>query len=202
LHSVQRRPTRAPCASHVPGHNLGLGRDSRRPHGPNAGPVDLGHQIRSDGPASFSEGQNRSLPAASPNPNSFASLLFSLSCREQRRRHGRLEVAPGGEMVVLPEPHATPTARLSPLSSLPSASTARTRRALDGAEGHGATVAPLAGARVRPEPRAVPSSGTKVVPFGPSPRRRSRSPGSASSSRWRWWVPAMSFPHGGGGCRR
>ena len=29
----------------------------------------------------------------------------------------------------------------------------------------GAAVAPLAGARVRPEPRAAPSSGTSVVPF-------------------------------------
>ena len=30
----------------------------------------------------------------------------------------------------------------------------------------GATMAPLAGACVRPEPRAAPSSGTSVVPFG------------------------------------
>jgi len=34
-------------------------------------------------------------------------------------------------------------------------------------------VAPLAGARVRPEPRAAPSSDTTVVPFSLSPRRRS-----------------------------
>ena len=34
-------------------------------------------------------------------------------------------------------------------------------------------MARLAGARVRPELRAAPSSGTTVVPFGPSPRRRS-----------------------------
>ena len=32
----------------------------------------------------------------------------------------------------------------------------------------GSAVAPLAGARVRPEPRAAQSSGTTVVPFGPS----------------------------------
>ena len=38
----------------------------------------------------------------------------------------------------------------------------------------GSAIAPLAGARVRPEPRAAPSSGTTVVPFGPSLRRRSR----------------------------
>ena len=42
----------------------------------------------------------------------------------------------------------------------------RDRRVRTSARDGGVAVVPLAGARVRPDPRAAPSSGTSVVPFG------------------------------------
>ena len=54
----------------------------------------------------------------------------------------------------------------------------------------GAAVAPLAGARVRPEPRAAPSSGTSVVPFGGPVRARSE---AAARLRWCAGDPAPLF---------
>ena len=52
----------------------------------------------------------------------------------------------------------------------------------------GAAVAPLAGARVRPEPRAAPSSGTSVVPFGGAVRARSE-----AAARL-WWCAGDPAP--------
>jgi len=59
----------------------------------------------------------------------------------------------------------------------------------------GAAVAPLAGARVRPEPRAAPSSGTSVVPFGGPVRARAqrRRLGCGGALEIR---RLCSFPHG------
>ena len=84
-------------------------------------------------------------------------------------------------------PAAAPPDTLAPTSSLPfsvfatpESRRSRTRERMRQGGG-GAAVAPFAGAHVRPEPRATPSSDTAVVPFAPRAeyQRRRRAHGSA-----------------------
>ena len=68
----------------------------------------------------------------------------------------------------------------------------RRSRACDG-DG-GAAVVPLAGARVRPKPRAAPSSGTVVVPWAHTPAWFGLPRGGGLPSH----AIAVLFPHDGG----
>ena len=61
-----------------------------------------------------------------------------------------------------------------------------------GEGGGGTAVAPLAGARVRPEPRTAPSSGPSVVPFG-ARARALRGGGSAAVVCWRSGASVLSL---------
>jgi hypothetical protein len=126
----------------------------------------------SDGRPSSSRKQNPS-PAPSRNPSSIPPFLPFFSGPEWRRPvrlAGGERLAP--PLAFTPPRRAYPTApwpgtswglsffssRAAPFWSLKP----RRRARRDG----GAAVAPLAGARVWPEPRAALSSGTSVVPFG------------------------------------
>ena len=124
--------------------------------------------------------KTRQPAAPTRNPSSFSASPVFLgpdrrrrrrrSCcravRSGRRRHGRAVVARPRAQSFSPP--------LLSLAFAPSRGGHEPRRPwMAGEGGGGAAVAPLAGARVRPEPRAAPLSGTSVVPFGGPVRARS-----------------------------
>jgi hypothetical protein len=76
-------------ASPRPGRNLGLGRESRPPPGPKAGPAAPSRTSRSDGCPSFSLNQNPPGSASPQNPNPFLAFSFSSLHRSARRRQRR-----------------------------------------------------------------------------------------------------------------
>ena len=153
-------------APRIPGRNLGLGRDSIRPPGPNlarAWPGQSGPSIQIRRSRAIFAGIKPWPPAAtlSPNaisPNPFSGCLYSFPVNQgapprrsagaeegadRRNKSGHLSL-PSFLSLPLPFSFATPQQEQHGPQRL---------HAADG----GATMAPLAGARVRL--RAVPSSG-------------------------------------------
>jgi hypothetical protein len=81
-----KKPARGPLAlraSRAPGHNLGLGRESRNPPGLEVGPVSVSRSSGSDGCARFSAEQN---PRPRPRAQTLAILALSLSLLAPQRR--------------------------------------------------------------------------------------------------------------------
>jgi hypothetical protein len=75
-------------ASPRPGRNLGLGRESRPPPGPKAGPATPSRTTRSDGCPSFSLNQNQEPASTRQNPRPFllsSPFLFFLRARGRGR---------------------------------------------------------------------------------------------------------------------
>ena len=162
----------------VPGRNLGLGRELANPPGLNlaqfggseSDPSIWIRRLR----AKIGGYKSPSRPAPS-NPSSFC-FPFSLSAlflpAQRRRGSTRLVGGHGGHGAGGGAAGTVPAATLLPLSLVLSATIPQKRVAVacgrplrldPRKKWSSATAAPLAGARVRPEPRAAPSSGPAVA---------------------------------------